>query len=370
MNYSIKIDWLSFTFKANDEQMLLYNNCFDAFRATFPHIDEILEECVLVLSGRSGRYYDNVLGWNDGILISYDNAVNPLNKKKDCWEHGVNVCLPSHGLGNIYKLLGIENLSSGDDADFFENYKNIYEILKRKNCKISRLDIAFDDFTKTFMPMDFLEYMQNDCLCSPCRSFGFIKNSRGNGQTLYLGCRSSKYLRVYNKSAESNGDIDAVRYEIELHNRYATEVSNMILDDIFDFFQYFEKYFFTVKQQDENKKHIDKRNASRLRNAEEWECFKRSFYEQNTKKIEFPKHTRSVSIEKKAKWIEDIVIPSADATIKAKGIGWFFDALKRNNIDDFTYRLIHDYWRNNNISKFERKCHDIQYENIQNALNM
>lgn len=39
---------------------------------------------------------------------------------------------------------------------------------------------------------------------------------------MYVGSRpNGKLLRIYDKNKESNGEIDAIRYEIELHNRYA-----------------------------------------------------------------------------------------------------------------------------------------------------
>lgn len=336
----LKIDWLSFTFKPTDDDIATHNDILSAFLSYFPIFENVFSECVVFGSGR-GRYFDNCVVWNDNILISWDNADTSRLDNLKSWDHGINVCIPSHGLCNIFYLLGI---SSPGDGFIFNEYREIYFQLKSRHCQISRLDIAYDDFSKTFYPIDFLKAWLNDEIQSPCKKFKWCEAGKGGGQTFYIGGRSNKLLRIYDKSKESHGEIDSIRYEIELHNKYANEVSELILNDNFDFISYFEKYFIILKKQKENCAHVEKRYNSRLDNSIDWENWKKSSFA-NNKNVVFPKRSRSVSMEQKEHWIKTTVLPSIVQYIKFVGIDVFINMLNDVVLNDYQVYVVNDALR-------------------------
>ena len=336
----LKIDWLSFTFIPTDDDIAQHNDILGAFFSYFPVFENVFGECA-VFGSSKGRYYDNILAWNDNILISWDNTETERELQKDtlkAWQHGVNVCIPSHGLSQIFYLLG---LATPVKDIVWNEYKEIYYHLKNRHCQISRLDIAYDDFTKTFTPKDFLVAWYNDEIQSSCNKMDFATSGKGGGETFYLGNRRNKLLRIYDKAKESHGEIDSIRYEIELHNRYANELSEMILNDNFDFISYFEKYFIILKKQNENRAHVKKSLNSRLENSELWEEWKKSSFA-NSKEITFPKHEKNVSMENKERWIKTTVLPSLVQYIRFVGLDNFLDMLSNIVLNPYQQKIVDD----------------------------
>lgn len=94
--------------------------------------------------------------------------------------------------------------------------------------KGTRIDINYDDFTKRILPHQIAEmaneggytgYRVHQHLCSRSRSGKVL------GDTLYFGKRgkngSGKFLRIYDKFLESDGEVDCVRYEVEFSKERA-----------------------------------------------------------------------------------------------------------------------------------------------------
>jgi DNA relaxase NicK len=89
--------------------------------------------------------------------------------------------------------------------------------------RVSRIDIAIDDFDKAVSPNQIIEALKReeysgfkkaDIVINHCSTWG--------GWCLYLGRRESdKILRVYDKYAESKGAINSYRWELEAHDSYA-----------------------------------------------------------------------------------------------------------------------------------------------------
>lgn len=324
-DFSLKIDWLSFTFQATEEDKATFSDMWKAFLHYFPVFDEVMEDCV-VFCGSGSRYFDNCVAWNDNILICWDNLeteYSPALNGVDSWQHGINVCIPSHGLHNIWYFLGLEK---PDKEDFFYEYKDIYKILLDRHCRISRLDLALDDFTRIFTPSNYLDAWREFRVCSPCKRFSFCQAGKLGGETFYLGGRSNKLLRIYDKEKESRGKIKSIRYEIELHNRYANDVSDMILNDNFDFIQYFQKYFIKLKTKSD-KWNGDKSVARLLPDDEkfvEW-CNKCRFSEQ---KIVFPKTPVNKDFEKTLHWLmHGGPMSKLNVAIDLLGYDWFFNTM-------------------------------------------
>ena len=363
---TIKIDWLNFTFKPTEEDISTFPTCLAAFFHYFPNVKNIMDECVVFSHSR--RYYDYVLAWNDNILLSYDEEGSfQESTSNDSWGHGVNIQIPSHGLHNLPFLLGLD-LENYNFEDFSE-FTLIYNTLKDKHCQLSRLDIAFDDFNKRFTPADFVHFWYNgvdgtkgNLLQSPCRNFRSATSGIGGGCTFYLGGRSNKMLRVYDKYKESKGKIDSIRYEFELHNRYANECAEMIAKNQFDFFAYLQKYFIVVKQQKDGAP-ILKSKASMLDNAPEWDSFisENTGLTNNSQLIEFPKTPVAVTYERKRYWVHRYCAASTKMVIELEGIDSFFDMisnvvftqLQAQGIEDAVRAYDIDY-RQHNIEKLKQ----------------
>jgi hypothetical protein len=98
--------------------------------------------------------------------------------------------------------------------------------------KVSRLDLALDDYDRTFTPRQFAEACVDGTLDSEQAKLGpgavtrvRGKNwewSRRDGGCFWLGGRmSSRLLRVYDKGRESKGTIPSVRIELQCRNEHA-----------------------------------------------------------------------------------------------------------------------------------------------------
>lgn len=222
----LKLDWLTFTFKPPMDVLEETGKSYlDSFKAFFPEFDEVWENTYIFQGNRC--FYDIVLIFNDLIRISFNNMDNPMDM-------GLNISVPAHGLPWLMEIFKLENE--------FTCVYDLFKILDDRYCHATRIDVAFDDFTKTFSPnyygTKFIEReMFNDgkeCnyITTKYRRMNFVTSESTQGSTFYLGSRQSgRMMRIYDKNYESHGEIDSVRYEIELHKDYAQAFVKMMLED-------------------------------------------------------------------------------------------------------------------------------------------
>jgi hypothetical protein len=91
--------------------------------------------------------------------------------------------------------------------------------------KCTRLDVRADDFERIIEPVAIRTRHLLDRSFSGARTCSYVESSNGefDGGTVYLGRRGSTgsgvQLCIYDKRAESSGEIDCIRYE----SRYAAE---------------------------------------------------------------------------------------------------------------------------------------------------
>ena len=72
----------------------------------------------------------------------------------------------------------------------------------------------------------FLAYKR---ISTQTKKMQFITSTQTRGATFYCGARGGdRYLRIYDKNYESNGEIDSVRYEMQLRG----ERANAIFDHV------------------------------------------------------------------------------------------------------------------------------------------
>jgi len=105
--------------------------------------------------------------------------------------------------------------------------KQLYEVY---GFRCSRLDLKIDDYTKTVTPSKAWEAFNNDGI-SGFKSGHFHssgKSRKALGETVELGRRGSKgsgkFLRIYDKFAESKGAMDCMRIELELSGDYSRNI--------------------------------------------------------------------------------------------------------------------------------------------------
>lgn len=197
---NFSLDWLSFTFKRSDCPDLLAS-----FWEVFPELVHYKHEMFIV----GGRNFAHGLCLDDYLTIRYDDDAN---------SKGINVEIPSHGLENAFKLFQVKTV------------KEMFELLEKRSCMPSRIDICFDDFTKSYKPSYYYKKFLNGCLVTKMRTVKMVHSGDGKGETFYLGDRRKKMLRIYDKSVESGGEIDAIRYELELHANSAKAFFVHVID--------------------------------------------------------------------------------------------------------------------------------------------
>ena len=243
MNSVLSLDWLGFTFVPDPhlpvEPMLQFINAFPEFR-----VEEF--EIAYLQS-----HYQHCQYWND-ILVSYNDLFDApcestfLHKLN----MGVNVQCPSHALPVLFNLFGFND----------DDYYSLFQLIRDRGCRFSRIDLCFDDFDKVYTAGYYIrkvfKYVDKPCIRSPyinsVTTFG--ANSK-QGQTIYFGSlkKRTKLLRIYDKYAESNGIVDCVRYEFELHGAHACLLAESILDDPvyrygFPFFDYLKQWIVVLDE--------------------------------------------------------------------------------------------------------------------------
>lgn len=208
MEYKNRIvyDWLSFTSKIHSPQDLID---LMGFR-------DVTFESLSGLNGYRDRLY------YDGVSICY-------NGRDDM---GVYVNLSGHG------CRAFERDGNGDyDSIFREIIENWDEDSAKRQMNITRIDIAYDDFTGL---LD-LEAIQRDVLAQNfvSRFNDWALNVSSKGVCVSHGSTSSDtYIRIYDKKAESHSDdVDHwVRCELQLRSHNA--LGFICVDDTVD-----NKYF-------------------------------------------------------------------------------------------------------------------------------
>lgn len=96
--------------------------------------------------------------------------------------------------------------------------------------KFSRLDLCVDVYDSTLRIDDLVSRYNAGAVTTKARTGSIIKNLGEAGQTFYIGRRGSrKLLRIYDKGAQLNLDINWLRIEIELRKDAAREVASWLV---------------------------------------------------------------------------------------------------------------------------------------------
>jgi DNA relaxase NicK len=108
-----------------------------------------------------------------------------------------------------------------------EQYVVIKDLARLKDWSASRVDLCADDFEKAVTPK-MARLQANKGNFSGFKRHGWVEqwlSGKTLGATHSFGMRGSKgsgkYLRIYDKWLESDGEIDSVRWELELSGKMA-----------------------------------------------------------------------------------------------------------------------------------------------------
>lgn len=296
MKMDFVIDWLEFTYLCPEN--LAGCSVFENFLDEFPEFEALLEEMVLLERGRNG--YTQVYAFTDEFTISY----NPDEERL-----GVHVTFPAHGLYRIMQIFGLDDISEYADASA------LMFILKSRGCRISRMDLAYDDFTKTFTPHDFACWKMTGRISTQCKVCGFMMSEATKGGTFYLGKRGKgRFLRIYDKEYESKGVINSIRYEFELRQEWATLIQDKILADVDFSVADLIEGMFTVTNEYERSDNADYNRVLKSRAGvdEKWQLFLDSIRTIRERHLEVKvcNVKQHNSFDKKEEWIKTQVLPT------------------------------------------------------------
>lgn len=184
------IDWLNFTFPFR----------FDALN--FIELDKQLGAAFGFAS--SGSRNKGHLGYSDSWDLGEGYGIIATGGKTQG-----NTCLVS-----LY----------GSGCAPVKNWTAVYELLVVLNAKITRVDLAHDDFEGVYNITAGLEMLSLDQFTTngrPPNALHVDDFDSGKGKTLYIGNRNNgKLLRVYEKGKQLGDPLSPwVRWELELHNK-------------------------------------------------------------------------------------------------------------------------------------------------------
>lgn len=248
----ILIDWLSLTTTISRASDLI--KLLGMEHIPFENIDGIMG-----YQGFTKRLYFN------GINIHYESHKEKVNY----------VWLEMSGQG----CRAFESLSTHADYNILFQYVLGNPVVDGNGVRITRLDIAYDDFEGLLDMPAIVQYSLPDInnrnlhyYISPFRAFDIDLSDRGSCVTIG-SCRSDVLFRIYDKAAERNreDEIDHwVRCEIQLRRDRANEFirllvcENEVIDDLY--FAVLNHYLRFVEPSNDS-------NKSRWATASHWEKF-------------------------------------------------------------------------------------------------
>jgi hypothetical protein len=201
IGFTSRVDWLQGTAKISPVK----------FELLFTHLTEIFSDTFAPDAGYmfSGRKFDHHRVSDRHSRVAWNILENG---DIDFW-----LMLPAKF------LVGCSQVAT---------FRHFLQILDNFSFKLTRIDLAIDDFTKS------LTWQHFDLAYDSGTSHGFRecglttskKEKKQNGFTFYMGSkRSEKLYRFYDKSIESGGEIDAYRLEAQFRDEWCRSIWSILL---------------------------------------------------------------------------------------------------------------------------------------------
>lgn len=340
MKFDFIVDWLEFTYKVPEgcNGMSVWNN----FLADFPEFEERLSDMVPREKGLFG--YTDVLMYYDELMIGF-NPEHP--------EFGVHVIFNGSGMYRVCEFFGLKNFT-----EYIEAAK-VFNILKERSCTITRIDIAYDDYNKTFKAKDFYRWHAMDRISTKCQRFSVDGSEQNDGLTFCLGKRgdsgNGRFLRIYDKGYESHGKIDSTRYEFELRREWAAKITHMVIhDEHFSFADLLEDMFYITNEYDiSDDKSVNKTRKFRAGEFDKWTLFLETIRKTQDSCVEIKIDTvkRENSFERKRDWLKLQVMPSLFMFVAVYGYNYLKEIVdaQQGKLSDIQRKMLDKYL-------YETKC--------------
>lgn len=211
------LDWLEFswTFNSVSRAGLTFQaglSIWENFKLVFPEFQKYIEESFLADYKLAG--YDMVLCCSDYFKFCYSSKESGM---------GVHVVIPSHSLWMLGEAFQLDYVN-----DEYQCAK-LFRILLDRGVKFTRIDICYDDYNKHITPFEWNMMSNLGQVECKARSRSYIASCFKKGDTMYFGKRSGgRMLRIYDKEYESDGEVDAIRYEFEFKRNYSESIAEHI----------------------------------------------------------------------------------------------------------------------------------------------
>ena len=234
---SYKVDWLAFTVSVDKDN---YKKTIKKILDSWGYDLDLFEEI-------PGRYF-----YNSGLTIDYYFNIffnNPSKKISKSSSSTVNFQLTGNGCTDMgYHLEDV--LDSKDDE---ANWIYLFKWLQKMGCKITRVDLALDDFKGECNFDVMIKHLKSGYYRSTKKTYsisrGADQKQRSKGLTIYIGkmprggsgSKGSYYARFYKKLDEfyeknqlppSNARETGVwdRYEISFSKQKARDIVSEIIN--------------------------------------------------------------------------------------------------------------------------------------------
>lgn len=199
--FQVGIDWLQGTVPiSTDEEVIAIGDFLQAACKD-----------VLVWSPgtrcKHGKVWENEARGGAGVLIAWTLPERPDEPGSLWFSLSAKVCQRIGGTMQQCKFIQLMQSDYG--------------------AKFTRIDIAIDDFHKELKLSAIVDTLREGNF-SGFQRWNFFENS-SKGWTINLGSRQSESIvRIYDKSVETNGEIDSIRWEKEVKSLKADELAKQI----------------------------------------------------------------------------------------------------------------------------------------------
>lgn len=195
-----------------------------------------------------------------------------------------------------------------------EEHQTLFIALSHMEFSPTRIDIKVDDYSKTVQPLLAYEAAARGDK-KGFRCFRIVVDHNGAG-TFYAGRRGSdgggKFLRIYDKSLQSDGQIDAIRVELELSAEKAQDAYDSMISVHWTEWPSFIRGA-VVAAADFLDRDSGRKQACRSTRFEWWDWLAHGAPE-----FEFSPVRRECLIDKTERWIENQVAASIAMVVSAR----------------------------------------------------
>jgi len=310
----------------------------DWLQGTFPHdrVDSLVD-LLKVLLGEDGermehgqyRYNRSVSWVGCGVRVLFDNDDA---RARDIHGGRAAVVLPGGALGGL-DAVALQSMLKTLVSDYW--------------FKATRVDLAWDDYTRRITPSDVCVEADKGNYSRFRSHRHILERSRGGevtGDTVYFGARGKngggRFLRCYDKGLESDGRINAIRWECEFSKEKAAQVVFALYqtESLEEFCAVIGAYVGGCVD------FVERRTEGKLRGAERLEWWQGIVDSLGESRLRNERRVRSV--EGTRKWVRAAVFPSLKVLREALGsVEWeeFLLDVKHVAIRGYQKAMVSDY---------------------------